>query len=190
MFGSTKKLLNRGLIIAGCRLVGREMKNGMQARRDESQIASLPLCNMECFALQFLVFYCALWYQESEWDSFLYRVWFADSFWCHEGGLARGGVLLYFMHIQTFYFQHKTYFLRVTGTPTEPPPSKIPHKSFYKSLFVWNLFSLRSTRERKEDSRYVSIKWHHSAFVWKFKLKSLSANKVDCRVSSKKRKRS
>lgn len=213
--------------LRAARKVGREMKNGMQARRDESQIASLPSATWNALHFNSLYF-IALSDIENLNGIHFCIVYGLQIVFDVTKGVGNGGVLLHpielFIFIQTFFFHSKLLFsfevfyfhsklfifIRNILFSTKktfifntkqwfweswaPPPLHHPLWNFQTKAFTKacssGIYFLRSTGERKEDSRYVSIKWHHSAFVWKLKLESLSANKVDYWVSSKKRKRS
>lgn len=162
------KLFNRGLIIAGCRVLGREMKNGMQTRRDESQIASLPSATWNALHFNSLYFIALSDIENPSGIHFCFVDVLLIVFDVMQGvwkGVCYVILSKFLFSIQNIIFEN------MGGSPTPAStPSEIPHKSFYKACSS-GIYFLQFAGERREDSRYVSIKWHHSAFVWKFKLR-------------------
>lgn len=99
--------------LRAARKVGREMKNGMQARRDESQIASLPSATWNALHFNSLYF-IALSDIENLNGIHFCIVYGLQIVFDVTKGVGNGGVLLHtiklFILIQTFFFIQSFYF--------------------------------------------------------------------------------
>lgn len=169
-----QKRLELSIGVWSLRAVGREMKNRMQTRRDESQIASLPFATWNALHVNSLYFISLSDIENLN----RIRVCIVD------------GLQIVFDVIQGLRYFILSRFLfsiqNIIFWADFPPLLKIP-KLLRKLVRLESIFCKSQGNERKIPDTY---QWNDiiPPLFESLNCESLSANKVDCRVSSKKRK--